>query len=323
MRMLVVGSLIVVASPVVAASESLQLSGRVGMRFRVEDQRRGESDPSVKVKVKTTQRRDYRAVISAAADPDSALITVRDAYVRHQLDAATRVDAGLMKKQLGREMKQSRRHRLSSRRSLIYRQLESFAYIGRFPQLQWRDNDENATWSVAVGNSDALDTYVTGHASLDHHGWFGAGVDVLLQADRIMGGFQPAWVVMPGIWGQHQTIGYELELVSGLHPDLSEFSRVYGDSSPKHFAGVKLALALKPISNLDFWLQGRLSFLHESLDQSGPQTIEGTLSLVHRLDKRVRFGLDLQRVVRRPTSTSDFRTIENTAMVEFLYFFKE
>lgn len=209
---------------------------------------RGETYQELKLKLKSPKRQQYRAYVRLEGESDENSVRMQEVFVRRYFQE-DRLDFGLAKKRLGREYHLDEDLRPTIRRTLVYRRLEEFAYVGRELSLRlFREEAENGDkdFSLSLGYSESNDAHVIGHVRypIGTSAWQ-LGTSLLMQLDRTDDAKQFAWLHVLSIDWQGEGQSFDTEAFLGLDPYNSHFESLYGSGRKVHFAAMKSLWAKK------------------------------------------------------------------------------
>ncbi len=209
---------------------------------------RGETYQELKLKLKSAKKQQYRAYVRLEGESDENAIRMQEVFVRRYFQQ-DRLDFGLSKKRLGREYHIDEDLRPTIRRTLVYRRLEEFAYVGRELSLRlFREEAEKGDqdFSLSLGYSESNDAHIIGHVRvpLGSSAWH-LGSSLLLQLDRTDDAKQFAWLHVLSLDWQGEGQSFDTETFLGLDPYNSHFESLYGSGRKVHFGAMKSLWAKK------------------------------------------------------------------------------
>jgi hypothetical protein len=167
---------------------------------------------------------------------------LREAILSADLGKAKGLDFGHGKKRFGLEFQKSKEHLLTAERTLIYRRLEPFGFVGRDVNFRYYRNarpaDRRTGISFNLGYSEDHNTTLIGHwTRLRTLGSFALGGSGLLQLDKIDGGSQTVWGFGAELLRDADAHHVEIEAVIGQDPFQSEFEKRLGGKNVYFFGG--------------------------------------------------------------------------------------
>lgn len=208
----------------------------------------GESYQQAKLKLRTEKKNDFRAFLRLEGESDEQGVRMEDAYIRRYLKNEKRLDVGLSKKRLGLEYYTDEDRRRTINRTLAYRRLEEFAYVGREMNIRLnKEEAEKGDWdySASLGYSESNDTHLLGAVRIPYgEGWY-LGSSLLLQLDRTDDARQFAWAHILSLQLDAGAHYLETETFVGLDPFNSHFEDFYGDGRNIYFAAGKALYAYR------------------------------------------------------------------------------
>lgn len=279
----------------------------------------GESFSEARLRLKTDRKDGARAVAAIEARSDAEDPQLIDAYIDLKV-ADSRFYLGQAKKRFGLEYDWGRNKRPAARRSLIYQQLEEFAYVGR--EMSLRYESRAASWPIelAIGYNETHDGHLLAHVSEKVSDLSVIGGFLLLQVDQIYEGQQKVWAVD---FYYHKREGknlFAVEWIGGVDPHASEFQKLYGNGKKVHFAGLKLEQAF---ALLDARLQPfyQASYLLSDLDEVDDNTFSFVVGANFYLTKKVRLAVNGRIEGSRTKEDAERDYYHNGGVVEALYRF--
>lgn len=307
----------------------VKIEGRISAGFELEEFKNGRSSHDAELGFETRRKRGTRAVASMRGQSDDSAVVLEDAYIEHELEKGEDLLGGQMKKRLGLEYAQSDRERLTVRRSPLYQKLEEFAYVGREMTLRYNlDADLKAGdrgYQASLGYSESIDVNVTLHVEQPFAGGdMSAGVWALLQSDRIDAGRQFVFAAVMSLWSNHEGRRFQVELMGGVDPYMSEFARTYGDGEQVHYAGAKVQYGVSfPLSDgerIEPLVQA--SWIAHDVDAKGYDTLQLLLGGNYWLSEELRLALNVEGIgTNSPIDLSERAYGDSNATFEATYYF--
>ncbi len=214
---------------------------RVGTDYVYNDRFR-ESFYQAKVQFNVKVSGDLEAQIDVRGESDAHTMELREAILSADLGKAKGLDFGHGKKRFGLEFQKSKEHLLTAERTLIYRRLEPFGFVGRDVNFRYYRNarpaDRRTGISFNLGYSEDHNTTLIGHwTRLRTLGSFALGASGLLQLDKIDGGSQTVWGFGAELLRDTEAHHVELETMIGQEPFQSEFEKRLGGENVYFFGG--------------------------------------------------------------------------------------
>lgn len=220
-----------------APARAVEISGRVTTGVEIEQPKNGKSETAAKLKAKTKREGKTRASVEVEATTADREVILRGAEIDHKFGGGHSLELGLLKKEFGLEYELSDADRLPIKRTLLYKKLETFTYVGRESIVRWRHEGEALDTAVSVGYADSLDAHVLAALGAEFaddwhwHAW------VLLQSDKVNRGRQEVGAVAGALAYLGPEARVEAELFGGVDPLETEFQRALGDKKTRYFAG--------------------------------------------------------------------------------------
>lgn len=214
---------------------------RVGTDYEYNDRFR-ESFYQAKVQFNVKVKGDLEAQIDVRGESDTHTMELREAILTADLGKAQGLDFGQGKKRFGLEFQKSKEKLLTTERTLIYRRLEPFGFVGRDLNFRYyrnaRPGDRRTGVSFNFGYGEDHNTTLIGHwTRLNTLGSFAFGVSGLLQLDKIEDGSQTVWGFGVELLRDTDTHHLEIETVIGQDPFESEFEKRLGGENVYFFGG--------------------------------------------------------------------------------------
>lgn len=214
---------------------------RVGTDYVYNDRFR-ESFYQAKVQFNVKVSGDLEAQIDVRGESDTHTMELREAILSADLGKAKGLDFGHGKKRFGLEFQKSKEKLLTAERTLIYRRLEPFGFVGRDVNFRYyrnaRPTDRRTGISFNLGYSEDHNTTLIGHwTRLRTLGSFALGASGLLQLDKIEDGSQTVWGFGAELLRDADAHHVEIETVAGQDPFQSEFEKRLGGKNVYFFGG--------------------------------------------------------------------------------------
>lgn len=234
--------------PLLAKGESpereskLRWEGFIRSILESESLRNGELWHEGRLTVKTRRKEGFRAALEIEVETKTDTLDVREVVFDLKFDDDRRLELGYTQKRLGVEYEEDRQARTTIERSLIYRRLELFTYVGRETILRYFKEDASGSfndWSITAAVSEAQNGSLVGNWQTPVGG--GAvrfGTWLMLGVDKIEGGNQAAAVAMNSFWKRDSESSWQIEWAFGLDPNQSEFEQVFDDDERVFFTGL-------------------------------------------------------------------------------------
>ncbi|MGH7599413.1 MAG: hypothetical protein ACREOI_23920 [bacterium] len=241
----IIAALLLLASyaPPACSQAKTTISGwvRVGTDYVYNDRFR-ESFYQAKVQFNVKVSGDLEAQIDVRGESDTHTMELREAILSADLGKAKGLDFGHGKKRFGLEFQKSKEHLLTAERTLIYRRLEPFGFVGRDVNFRYYRNarpaDRRTGISFNLGYSEDHNTTLIGHwTRLRTLGSFALGASGLLQLDKIDGGSQTVWGFGAELLRDADAHHVEIETIIGQDPFQSEFEKRLGGENVYFFGG--------------------------------------------------------------------------------------
>jgi len=323
-----------------ASAADFKFDGSVSIGGRVKGDKSGEAQHEAKLDLSTKRKDGTRAVIELEGESDDDRVKLREAFIDHRFAGDGEKDAdtaqstlvfGQTKKILGLEYENGDKARPLLRRSIVYRRMEEFGYVGRelIVRYETESTPTTAGYSLGGGYARSLDAHLL--ASLRSAGVDGeasspwrTGAWILLQRDRIDGGNQFAYALMTSLWRRTESRTTEVEAVYGLDPFESEFHRLFGDKKPRNFAGLKLLHAWRTGSDLDKGLEPitSASVLVHDVDDADFNSLSLLLGMNWRFSKELVLGFNVEGIATNSRLDKAKRAYEESNVgLELSYYF--
>ena len=241
-RTLVVVTVILLAGAPRLRAEDAKVDGTVATGLLVEGPRKGIFDNEFKIGVKTKRSHGVRGEGEIRGRSHNPEVKLRKAVIDYAGDDGFGVRIGIDKKVLGTEYEYGDRLRLSPERTMIYRKLETLAYVGHemAARLRW---ENVAGWDLAasLGYSDSRNTNMMGSVQRSEClGTMLCGVWGLSQLNRIEGTNQTGWATVWSLWNAPgETDPATYEVVVGKDAFETFYARFFGHEADVHFLGAR------------------------------------------------------------------------------------
>jgi hypothetical protein len=281
-------------------------------RFR-ENFYRGKVQFNVKID------KNLEAQIDIRGESDTHEMELREAFFTADLGKAKGLDFGQSKKQFGIEFQKSKEKLLTVERTLIYRHLEPFGFVGRDVNFRFyrkaRSDVRRGGLSLALGYSEDHNVTAVGHSTrLNTLGSFALGASGLVQLDKIAGGSQTVWALGGEILRDTQKHHVEIEAMIGQDPFASEFEKSFGDGKNVYFCGGKFLYG-------HYFTKSRLepvlvsSLLVRDLEAFDVNTIEFLVGLNYYAASALRIGLNGDLLLATSTTNQEERTYAGSNVI--------
>jgi hypothetical protein len=228
------------------AAGEVKFEGEVATGVEVVEFKNGRSKTAAELKLETDRTDGVKAVLEFEVSNTDPEVELDEIYIDKKLESGNKVILGVTKKILGLEFERSDKKRLPISRTLIYRKLETFAFVGKETTLRYESDQESDTYFTAsAGYAASLDYNIMGLVKSD------IGEDLsllwtgLVQSDKITNGRQMVWATSFSLLLDSDAMVAEAELIGGQDPYESDFEKTFGDGRKVVFAGAKLLLGIK------------------------------------------------------------------------------
>lgn len=186
-----------------------------------------------KVQFNVKVDKNLEAQIDIRGESDTHEMELREAFFTVDLGKAKGLDFGQNEKQFGLEFQKPKEKLLTAERTLLYRYLEPFGFVGRDVNLRYyrkaRSDVRRGGIALGLGYSEDHNITVVGHsARLNALGSFALGASGLVQLDKIAGGSQTVWALGGEILRDTEKHHVEIEAMFGQDPFASEFEKSFG-----------------------------------------------------------------------------------------------
>lgn len=233
------------AAPVFSQAKTT-ISGwlRAGTEY-VYNNRFRENFYRAKVQFNVKVDKNLEAQIDIRNESADHELELREAFFTVDLGKAEGLDFGQSKKQFGTEFQKSKEKLLTAERTLLYRYLEPFGFVGRDVSFRYyrkaRDDVRRSGMSLALGFSEDHNLTAIGRTTrLRTLGSFAMGASGLVQLDKIAGGSQTVWALGGEMLRDTEKHHVEIEAMIGQDPFSSEFEKSFGDGKNVYFGGGKI-----------------------------------------------------------------------------------
>lgn len=295
---------------------------RVGTDYVYNDRFR-ESFYQAKVQFNVKVKGDLEAQIDVRGESDTHTMELREAIITADLGKAKGLDFGQGKKRFGLEFQKSKENLLTVERTLIYRRLEPFGFVGRDLNFRYyrnaRPGDRRTGISFNLGYSEDHNTTLIGHwTRLRTLGSFALGASGLVQLDKIDGGSQTVWGFGAELIRDANAHHVEIETVVGQDPFQSEFEKLFGGENVYFFGG-------KFLYGHRFKISGRLIKAFEpvivgsvwtpNIDVFELNTYELLAGINFYLAPELRVGLNGDLLLTRASTISNERTYAGSNVI--------
>jgi hypothetical protein len=295
---------------------------RVGTDYVYNDRFR-ESFYQAKVQFNVKVSGDLEAQIDVRGESDTHTMELREAILTADLGKAKGLDFGHGKKRFGLEFQKSKEHLLTAERTLIYRRLEPFGFVGRDVNFRYYRNARPAGRRTGIsfnlGYSEDHNTTLVGHwTRLNTIGSLALGASGLLQLDKIDGGSQAVWGFGAELLRDAAAHHVEIEAVMGQDPFQSEFEKRFGGENVYFFGGKflyghrfktsrRLLKAFEPVLVASVWTP--------NLDAFELNTLELLAGMNFYLAPELRIALNGDMLLTRSSKISNERTYAGSNVI--------
>ncbi|MCG3121517.1 MAG: hypothetical protein ALAOOOJD_04635 [bacterium] len=272
-----------------------------------------------KVQFNVKVDKNLEAQVDIRNESDDHELELREAFFTVDLGKAEGLDFGQSKKQFGLEFQKSKEKLLTAERTLLYRHLEPFGFVGRDVSFRYyrkgRADVRRGGLSLALGYSEDHNLTVIGHSTrLRALGSFALGASGLVQLDKIAGGSQTVWALGGEILRDTDKHHVEIEAMLGQDPFASEFEKSFGDGQNVYFGGGKILYG-------HYFTKTRLepvlvsSLLVPDLDAFDRNTIQFLIGLNYYAAAALRIGLNSDLLLTTSTKNQDERTYAGSNVI--------
>lgn len=308
----------------------VKYEGRLDAGFKSQGSRNGASDLDAKIKIKSKREEGTQAVIQLRGTYEERSAFLQEGYIDHKFDDDSRLEFGLNKKRFGVEYELSEDEHPLLKRSILYRKLETFGYVGRELIVRYAgatdENGDDAPFTLSAGYSESLDTHISGHYQWNLGGdGVKLGTWGLVQNDRIDANYQVGWIHGWALWERQERQHWEFEVMGGTDPFETEFEKTFGDKKKILFYGLKGMLARRLGEGS---LQDRcweplvlVSVAVHDSRQPDYNSIQGLLGVNYHFHKDFMLGLQLEAVGTNSQLNKKKRTYDDSRSVFLARFF--
>lgn len=236
-----------VATPLFA-DEGVKVEGEVKTGVEVLEFKNGKAVTEAQLKLETKRVDSVKARIELEMDNLDRVVELEEVFLDKKFSDEQKMVMGLTKKIIGLEYERSDRERMPLSRSLIYRKLETFAYVGRETTVRYISEDENNRAKfikASLGYADSLDYNISSIFSLPVGDDLSVLWSGLIQSDKINKGRQLAWATAFSALYDSDSLLIEAELFGGTDPYESEFEKAFGEGRTVHFGAGKVFAGLR------------------------------------------------------------------------------
>lgn len=232
-------------STLLAAGE-IKFEGEVSSGVEIVEFKNGQSKTEAELKLETERTDGLKAALEFEVSNSDKDVRLEEIYIDKKMESGSKVILGVTKKILGLEYERSNKKRLPISRTLIYRKLETFAFVGKETTIRYESDTTGETlFTVSAGYAASLDYNLMGLVKTD----IGQNLSLLwtglVQSDKITNGRQMVWATTFSLLLDSDSHLMEAELVGGQDPFESDFEKTFGEGRKVIFAGVKLLYGLK------------------------------------------------------------------------------
>jgi hypothetical protein len=231
---------------VASAAGEVKFEGEVNSGVKVEEFKNGQAKTEAELKLETDRKEGVKAVLEFEVSNVDTELEIEEIYIDKKQESGSKIILGVTKKVLGLEYERSDAKRLPISRTLIYRKLDTFAYVGKETTLRYESDQESGTsFTLSAGYAASLDYNIMGLLQTD----LGSNLSFLwtglVQSDKITNGRQMVWATTFSILLDDDSSVLESELIGGQDPFESDFEKTFGDGRKVVFAGAKLLYGLR------------------------------------------------------------------------------
>ena len=279
------------------AAGEIKLEGEVSTGVEVVEFKNGRSKTEAELKIETDRKDGVKAVLDFEVSNVDPEVQLEEIYIDKKIDSGNKFILGVTKKILGLEYLRSDRKRLPISRTLIYRKLETFAFVGRETTLRYESDDESSTYfTFSAGYAASLDYNIMGLVKSD------IGKDLsflwtgLVQSDKITNSRQMVWATTFSLLLDSDTMLAEAELITGQDPFESDFEKTFANGRKVVFAGAKFLYGLKLGDQGNYQPFVSFSNVRHDLDFIRYYSDEYLFGLEYRATKLLSFAANLNLV---------------------------
>ena len=139
------------SSPAIA--DDIKFEGEVSTGVKVEGFKNGKAETEAELKIETKRVDSIKAHIDLEMDSKDREVELDEVYLDAKFSEENKLVFGLTKKIIGLEYERSNKQRMPLSRTLIYRKLESFAYVGKETTVRFVSEDEESKRGVLYAES--------------------------------------------------------------------------------------------------------------------------------------------------------------------------
>ncbi len=222
----------------------IKFDGFVRSMLDIESKGRGEIWHEGRLSAKSKRKNGFRGEVELEFETRTDSLEVLEAVIDRKLEDKWRWEAGYTQKRVGVEYEENRLERATIDRTMMYRRLELFNYVGRENVVRLRKEDPSDRfndWSLAAGfseseNGSLIGNWQTALPGIDAR--YGLWAEV--GTDKIQDGVQTVFVLMNSLWHRSDSDLWQLEWAIGLDPQQSEFERIFANSEKVYFSGLNV-----------------------------------------------------------------------------------
>lgn len=232
----------------ITMGKEVNVSGEVITGIEIEEFKNGKAETAAEVKIESERNDGIKGVLEIEMSNIDREVKLEEVFIDRKFDSGNKLVIGLTKKILGLEYDRSARERMPDSRTLIYRKLETFAYVGYETTIRYEakpEDQDSISYKYSFGYADSLDFNISGLIMIPLNGDLSVGWSGLVQSDKINKGRQVVWASALSLLFDSEMTLAEGELIGGVDPFESEFEKTFGDSRNVLFAGGKLLGGLK------------------------------------------------------------------------------
>jgi hypothetical protein len=236
------------ASSALAADEGVKVEGEVKTGVEVLEFKNGKAVTEAQLKIETKRVDSVKAKIELEMDNLDRVVEMEEVFLDKKFSDEQKLVIGLTKKIIGLEYERSDNERMPLSRTLVYRKLETFAFVGRETTVRYISEDENKKakfFKASLGYADSLDYNISSIFSLPVGGDLSVLWSGLVQSDKINKGRQLAWATAFSALYDSETMLLEAELFAGIDPYESEFEKAFGSGRTVHFGAAKFLAGMR------------------------------------------------------------------------------
>lgn len=307
--------------------EKIKFEGFVRSIMEAENFKNGEVFHEARLEIKTKRRHGFRGNLEVDFRTKTDDIQVNEAYLDKKFDSGVRMKGGYDLKRFGLEYEESRLERPTVDRSYMYRRLDIFNYTGRESVLRFERGSEDGLfhdWSFTASFSEAqnftlLGNWQTGIDSIDAR----YGLWIQLGTDKIEDGSQGVGAIMNSLWHRRFDNFWQVEWVTGVDPNQTEFEVLFDDDERVYFTGINTLFGRTFFQEDDesLWWMGGLTGMIHNLSKGEYNTLGTMLGVRYDLDT-LRVSLNAEFIgTNSPVNTKKRSYNESNAKLEALYAF--